>query len=407
MAIFNYKALTAQGQRVNEIIEANSWHEANECLQDMGLVLLELTASTDADKPQRRFHLSRLLPARLDNLLVFTTQLATLLTAEIPIAESLATLASQTQNKRWQQIILDLRGGILEGHSFSQSLAQYPQVFSMLYCQSIAAGEQAGFLPQVLAGLTEYLEAQRSLQNKIQQALLYPLIMILVSVGVIGFLLFYVMPKIIPLFKSQHQTLPWMTKLLLDTVGFLHHQWAWLLCSFALSIFVIQKLLKQPHLRALWHRCLLKLPIIGKISLLANTTRFTSTLSFLLNAGVPLVEALANAKTLIKILPMQQAIDQSLTAVYQGQSLAHALADTPYFPALTLHLIKAGEQTGRLASMLEKAAAYHTSELNHKITMLLTLFEPLMILVMGAIVLFIVLAVLLPIFSLDQLASLH
>ena len=405
MTLFRYTCLNHNKQQMTDIIEADNWLEANEQLQAQNLIVL--TLSPIKQHALQRFNWSRLIPIKLDNLLIFTTQLATLLNADIPVAEALQTLANQSKSKRWQQIILTIREKILEGNSLSISLNQYPNIFSKLYCQSIAAGERAGFLPQVLQGLTLYLEQHRNMQNKVKQALLYPLIMILVSFGVIGFLLFYVMPKIIPLFHAQHQALPWMTKALLSIVGFLHHDWFWIMLVLIIGIFTLVTLLKNNRSATMIDHGLLKLPIIGNILLLANTARFTSTLSFLLNAGVPLVEALNNAKTLVKLLPMQTSIDKIIMAVYQGQSLAQALNDTNYFPPLTVHLIRAGEKTGKLADMLDKAASYHSHELDHKITMLLTLFEPMMILVMGGVVLFIVLAVLLPIFSLDQLAGLH
>lgn len=402
MAIFLFHALDQQQRSINDMIEADHKQAAYDQLVQRGLIILELTES----KPKlsmQYFTFSGKF--NFEQRLLFTNQLATLLSADIELSAALQIIAEQTKKTGYKKIILDIREQILQGKSLADSLANYQSSFGILYIKSIQAAEVSGHLPQVFLGLAEYLEKRQNINQKIKQAMLYPMIMMLTSLLVVVFLLSYVLPKIVPLFQQQHQTLPLATTVLLWGMHLLTHDWGWLLLFLLLLMVTIYYASNMVTVQNFYHRLLLQLPIIRSLLLIVDNARFTSTLAFLLNAGLPLINALGNANALIFSRLIKSSFIEASELVASGIPLYQALGKSPYTYGLTLHLIQSGEESGQLAILLEKAANHLESQLNHRLAILLALFEPLMILVMGGVVLFIVMAVLLPIFSLDQLAT--
>ena len=293
----------------------------------------------------------------------------------------------------------------MEGYSLAKGLSTFPKAFSPLYCATVAAGEQTGHLDAVLERLAEYAEKQQHMKRKVQQALIYPCIMIGVSLFIVTFLLIYVVPKMIAVFNTMNQALPGITLFLIGVSSFIHHYGLIVLVVLILLGVFWHYLLKRERIRIRYHQFLLKIPGIKHLITIANTARFIHTLGVLLTAGVSVIEALRISSHLVTNIPMRTAIEAASKNIKEGANIYLALKKTDYFQPMSLHLIASGEASGQLEKMLGRAAQNQDEELEQIINTLLTLFEPLMILVMGVIVLFIVLAILLPIFSLDQMGG--
>lgn len=406
MATFSYEVLNLKGDTLKGLIEADSLRLARQRLRDQGLFPLVVEPYTPL--ALKRFLGQRLawkprLRLAIPVLALITRQLATLLVAGIPLEEVLQTVGEQADNPKVKSILFAVRGRVLEGHTLAESLGHFPSVFPPLYRATIAAGEQTGRLDRVLVELATYTERQQALRQKIQQAMIYPLLMTSVSILIVIFLMIFVVPKMVAVFISNSQVLPLSTRILI----FMSHSFRYfvplvLVLVVGGGIGLHQVLKRYPPVRTRLHQFYLRLPLVGKTLKILNTTRFARTLGILLVAGVPVLDALKMAGDLINIVPIKRAMAEAGTKVREGVSIHKALKTGHYFSPMSLHLIASGESSGQLAPMLERAADYQENALNRQIDTLLTLFEPLLILVMGSVVLFIVLAVLLPVFSLNQ-----
>ncbi len=396
MPAYQYQALTQSGASLKGIIEADGAKSAREKLRDKGLIIVEIQLL-------KSYHKTDKLKISRQNLSLITRQLATLLKARLTIEEALKGVAEQNDKPRIKEMILAIRDKVLEGQSLSQGLSMFPRVFSNLFVSTVAAGEQTGELSVILNRLADYVETQQKTQQKIQQALIYPSLMVFISTAIIIFLLTFVVPKIINVFDSTGQALPNITLILIDISTFLKNYGVFLIAFIVMFIFAIKYVLSRPDMKPRWHEFILKLPIISYISKTVNTARFSHTLAILSKAGVPILKSMKIATQLVNNLAIKSRLATARNAVKEGQSLALALRRTEVFNAMTLHLVASGENSGELEEMLEHAAMNQDNDINQLISTGLTLFEPLIILFMGAVVLFIVLATLLPIFSMDQL----
>jgi general secretion pathway protein F len=339
-------------------------------------------------------------------LSLITRQLATLLAAGMPVEEVLAAVAEQTEKPRSKGLILSIRGKVLEGYSLANALREFPRAFSALYCSTVAAGEKSGHLEVVLQRLADYTEQQFQMQQKIKNALIYPGVMILVSVGIVGFLLEYVVPKMVAVYSNVGQSLPGMTQLLIALSNGIKYAGVYFLIVLAVGIFFFRRALKNNiSFREKIHHSLLRLPLLGNTIKITNTARFSRTFAILSSAGVSVLEAMSIAAQLVTNIPIRKAIEEASNRVREGANINLALKQTRFFPPMSIHLIASGEASGQLEPMLERAANNQDNDIKQLIDTSLTLFEPAIILIMGAIVLFIVLAILLPIFQLDQLTG--
>ena len=403
MSAFSYLAVDEQGVEKKGVMEADNDKQARHQLRSEGLLPLEINPVQD-NKSVLWWQTKRRISGK--TLALLTRQLATLVQAQIPLVEALATVAKQLPSASARTVILSVRSEVLAGHPLAEGLAQFPTIFPSLYRATVAAGERSGHLAQVLMNLADYVESQLQTQQKLQQALIYPVLMSLVSLGVLSFLLAYVVPKIINVFTQSHQRLPWVTQVLLQLSSIAQHDGLFILCALLLLIGGFRYgLTHYVSWQRRWHNFLLNIPIVGYYLKLINTARFIRTLGLLHAAGVPILESLQVATAMIANQVMHESVEQSCHAIAQGHSIYHALSETGYFSPMGLQLIASGERGGCLDDMLARAAQYHEQEIHRAIDTGLALFEPLMILCMGAVVLFIVLAVLLPIFSLDQLTN--
>ncbi|KUM41943.1 type II secretion system inner membrane protein GspF [Pseudomonas sp. EpS/L25] len=402
MAAFEFLALDEQGRQKKGVLEADSSRQARQLLRERQLVPLDVKPATirAANKPSL---FSRGLSAA--ELALVTRQLATLIQASLPVEEALRAAAAQSKERRIKSILLAIRSRVLEGHGLAASLAEYRSSFPDLFRATVAAGEHAGHLGTVLEQLADYTEQQQASRQRIQMALVYPSILVCVSILIIGFLLGSVVPDIVKVFVNTKQELPWLTRALLCLSEIVRTYGV--LIAFFLSLLFLggRALLKKEKVRHEFHGVMLKLPLVGGLIRAVNTARFASTLSILSRSGVPLVEALAIAAEVIGNVRIRGRVIQASQKVREGGSLTRALEATEEFPPMMMHMIASGERSGDLDGMLARSALNQENDLKTKFTMLVGLFEPFMLIFMGGVVLLIVLAILQPILSLNQLVG--
>jgi general secretion pathway protein F len=410
MPAFHYLAIDNQGEKRKGVIEAETLKQARQLLRDQGLIPVETEATHSkatkfsASKSFGNFGSNRKITAK--ELSLVTRQLATLLAAGMPIEAVLTAVAEQTEKPRTKGLILSVRGKILGGHSLANSMRDFPNTFSPLFCATVAAGEKSGHLDTVLLRLADYTEQQSQMRQKIQNAMVYPSLMILVSFGIVGFLLEYVVPKMVAVYADTGQELPGITQLLISISSGIKNFGIYIVLATGVGIFFLMRTLKNNlAFREKFHRNFLRLPILGSATKVINTARFSRTFAILSSAGVSVLEAMGIAAELITNIPIRKAVTEATERIREGANIHLALRQTRYFPPMSIHLIASGEASGQLEPMLERAANNQDNDIKQLIETSLTLFEPAIILFMGAIVLFIVLAILLPIFQLDQLSG--
>jgi general secretion pathway protein F len=397
MSAFEYQAVDARGHSRSGVIEGDSARQVRQKLREQGLTPLQVEEAARAQKPRGR-------RMSATDLALFTRQLATLLRAGLPLEEALHAIARQSEKARLQSLIMAVRSRVLEGRSLADSLADFPAAFPDLYRATVAAGEQSGRIDPVLERLADYTENRRHLHQKTLLALFYPLLLSGVAILVVTGLLAYVVPQVVQVFENMQQDLPLLTRILIALSDFLRHWGIALLAVIFVGMIVLRAILRTPAAAYAWHRWRLRLPLAGRLEKAFNVARFTRTLSILLASGVPVVDALHVTAQVMSNYHMRDAVTAAARQVREGTPL-HTALQGGLFPPLTLHLIASGETGGNLAEMLERAALTQERDVEALISTLLGLFEPILILVMGAIVLTIVLAILMPVFELNQLVG--
>jgi general secretion pathway protein F len=401
MPAFAYQALDQTGKTQRGVLQGDNARAVRASLRERGLNPLEVSALESGARP------AGLLRRGLSGaqLALLTRQLATLLKAGLPLDEALGALAEQNDDTRSRTLVVALRSRVMEGASLAAALADAPESFPEIYRASIAAGEQSGRLDQVLARLADYSEARDALNQKVWAALAYPLLLSIVAVAIVTGLLAYVVPQIVGVFVQMHQTLPWPTRALIALSDFVKG-WGWLLLIAIVAAAIGGRLaLRAQPVRFAWHRFVLRLPLVGRLSRAANTARCTRTLALLTASAVPLLDSLQIAAQVMPNLPMRDAVKGAAVKVREGGSFSRALGESGYFPPVALRLIASGERAGELERMLDEAANQEQRELDRWMTLLTAVLGPLVILLVGAMVLFIVLAILLPIFNLNQMVK--
>lgn len=397
MGAYQYHALKKSGTFTKGLIEADNERQARHILRERGLIPTEIKIIKKNNFSKHKERISS------QDLCLMTRQLATLLAAGIPVEESLRGLSEQTEKTKVRQLIMGVRAKVTEGYALAQAMSEYPLAFPELYRATVAAGEQTGRLDFVLDKLADYTEKQQVVRQKVQQALIYPSIMIFISIAIVSFLLAFVVPKIIEVFTSGGQAMPTMTVILISISHFTQHYGVYVLLLILLSIFAITKSLKNPRIQLYWHRIVLKIPIGSYLIRSVNVARYIHTFAILFAAGVGVLETMRVSTNLLSNISMRHAFELATTQVKEGSPISQSLQKTSYLSPMAIHLIASGEKSGKLPSMMERAALYLDDEVKRLIDTALTLLEPFVILVMGAVVLFIVLATLLPIFSMQQL----
>lgn len=404
MAAFEYIALDESGRNRQGVLDGDSARQVRYRLRAMNLYPVEVQAVRGDTVTPARLNRARRLSAAA--LALLTRQLATLIRAGMPLDEALRALGEQTGARRLRAVLADVCARISEGASLHEAMSVYPAVFPEFYCSMVAAGEAGGRLDEALERLADYTEARRALRQSLSMALIYPAILTLVSLLVLAVLLVYVVPEVVRVFQQTGQTLPWLTSALIAISQTLRESGWIILLAGASALLLGRVLLGRPLVRARYDRLLLELPFIGRINRIRHAARLTRSLAILTKSGVPLLEALQISSRMIINIPLRAAVQDAAVSVREGGRLHKALSACGWFPPLLVQMLASGEESGELDDMLARAAAHQEQELKTILATATALFEPFIIVVMGALVLAIVLAILLPIFEMNQLVGL-
>lgn len=402
MAGFEYQALDAKGRTVKGVIEGDAERQVRAALREQGLTPLRVDPiQPRAARDRRPFALRHRLSTA--ELALVTRQFSTLIRAGLTVEDCLNVLIEQSESARARAVLAGVRGRVLEGQSLHRGLAAFPEAFPEIYRAMVDSGEQSGKLAEVLERLADFTENREALHQKVMLAFIYPALVTIVAVGVISLLLIYVVPQVTRVFANTGQTLPLVTRILIALSDFMRASAGLWLAGIVAGVIGARLALRSEDLRHRWHRFLLRLPVVGRLTRGVNAARFSDTLGILTASGVPLLNALQSAVAVISNLPMRAAVEDTVRQVREGGSLSRALGRAKLFPPLVVHLIASGEASGQLDTMLQRAAEAQSRELEGWVRTLTALLEPLLILTMGLVVLFIVIAILLPIFEMNQL----
>jgi general secretion pathway protein F len=407
MPVFEYSALDARGRKLQGLIDAGSIVAARQKLRESEIFPVELKETAEGEKGKAETAKSTWnLPqkARLRDIALMTRQLATLLGAGLPLVPSLSTLVAQTAHPVLKKTLAQIKDEVNEGNSLTQALSHFPRIFPPFYINMVRAGEASGTIHLVLERLADFSESQHDLQIKIRSAMAYPIFMFFIGAAVLFILVAFVIPKITKIFGEMHQTLPVITVFLITVSNFLQSFW-WLILglvcvAFFCLRFVITKTVKGQYF---WDKLKIEAPVFGSINEKIAMARFSRTLGTLLESGVPLLSALEIVKNVVNNRLIADEIARAAKAVEEGQSISSTLAASGLFPPITIEMISVGEQSGNMEAMLYKIADACEKESEASVMMMTSMLAPVMVLVMGLIVAFIVISILLPIFEMNQL----
>lgn len=405
MPAFDYVALDAGGSRRRGIAEADSEAQARQRLRDQGLVPLEVHATRRAPGSSgTSLRSARSIRLSGDQVVLFTRLLGTLLGSGLPLDDALTGLARQTADANFKRVALEIRARVLEGQGLGAGLEQFPRTFPAVYRATVGAGAQTRYLPQVLARLADFMDQRQAMRQRLRLALIYPVVLTLVAMLVVTGLLAFVVPEVVKVFDQMERELPWVTRLLIDAGDFVRAWGLLALAALILGALAARWLLRQPRVRLVVDRALLRLPLSGALIAEADGARFARTLAILLDSGLPMIDALRIAAAAVANTATRGDVDAAIERVREGAALSQGLVRVRGFPPLLAHLVANGEQSGELPRMLDSAAEAHERGMQGRLSVLLGLAEPLLILAMGGIVLLIVIAILLPIFDMNRLS---
>ena len=402
MGAFEYQALDDKGRTQKGVITGDTPRQVRQMLREQGLMPLSLDAVSDQSDAASMLHSShKKIPTT--ELSVITRQFATLLGAGLTIEESLEGLIEQADRHRVRTVLTGVRAQVMEGQSLSEALSSFPKAFPELYRASIQAGEETGKLSLVMERLADYTENTEALRRRIGIALIYPVILTTVAILIVVALLTYVVPKVVKVFEESGQQLPLLTRGLIGLSDFLQSWGLLILLVLVVGVAVFRLVFRQPRAKLALHRFYLRVPLLRSIVRNLNTAAMARTLPIMSGSGVPLLTAMQASSREVRNEAMKKSVITARTEVGDGVSLSNALKKSSLFPTLLTQMVASGESSGELDKMLEKSANVQENELEARTAMLVGVFEPMMILVMGAVVLVIVLAILLPIFDLNEL----
>lgn len=401
MGAYEYQAIDANGKTQNGLIEADTAKQARQQLRGMSLMPLEVGEVSQT--PLGGELKSRRDKINVATVALITRQIATLISAGQPVESAYFSVSRQTPKNQVKRVLLSVRAKVLEGFPLSDALREFPRIFDSMYCASVHAGEQSGLLDVVMERLADYLEARQELQSKTSQALIYPILLSVVVIFLVAGMLTFVVPQIVQVFEGFDQELPLITQWLISLSDFSKAYGVYLLLGLVALSMLYRQLLKLAWFSLLRDRTLLAIPFIRYLVKLSNTARFTRTMSILVSSGVTALDSIRISTEVILSQPIKTAVVKAADRVREGEHISVALEQTGHFSPIVLQLIEIGESSGRLGDMLERSAKAEENEFAGVTALFISLFEPAMILVMGMVVLAIVLAILLPIFDMNDL----
>ncbi|MCK6263318.1 type II secretion system inner membrane protein GspF [Vibrio sp. ZSDE26] len=406
MAAFEYKALNAKGRQKKGVIDGDNARQVRSRLKEQGLIPIEVTetrAKSNAHSSQGGLSFKRGLST--PDLALITRQLSTLVQSGMPLEECLKAVSEQSEKPRIRTMLAAIRAKVTEGYTLADSLTDYSHVFDDLFRSMVSAGEKSGHLDAVLERLADYAENREKMRSKLLQAMIYPIVLVVFAISIVAFLLAAVVPKIIDQFVQMAQDLPQSTQILLAASDFVQQWGVALLVATVLVITFIKWLLTKPDIRLRWDKTMLSVPLVGKIIKGLNTARFARTLSICTSSAIPILEGMKVAVDVMSNQYIKQQVLMATDNVREGASLRKALDQTKLFPPMMLHMIASGEQSGQLENMLTRAADNQDNQFESTVNIALGIFTPMLIALMAGMVLFIVMATLMPILEMNNLMS--
>jgi general secretion pathway protein F len=407
MPIFEYRGLSKDGRSVRGTVDADNIRTAKARLKKDSVFVTDIKdkGKTAIKKAKGKKTVSN-RGVSVTDLSMMTRQLATLLKANVPLVDSLNAVSEQVENEFLSEVVAEMKNAVNEGSSLHKSMQKYPKVFDKMYVSMCEAGEMSGTLDTILIRLSEFKESQTELGAKVKSAMLYPIMMLGFTGLLLGVLFIYVIPKIVAVFESSPELkLPWYTLVVIDISGFLVNYWHVLLIGGTVTFLLFRNWKNTPKGRAQWDRIFLQIPVVGKLGRIVAVSRFTRTLSTLLNGGVPMLSAMGIVRNVVDNEVIAEAIDVGRLNISEGESIAGPLKKSGQFPPLVIHMINIGEKTGELENMLLQVSEAYDFQVKTSIAGLTSLLEPLMIIVMGCVIGIIVFAIMIPMFQLSSLGG--
>lgn len=406
MPIYSYKGLDKSGKEIKSNITTESLSIAKSKIRSQGIMLVEIKEQKSQSKKKgepAKFSLSFGNSVPVADLALMTRQLATLIKAKIQIVEALNALVEQSENPRLQVVLAEVKQKVNEGSSLASALADYPKVFNTVYVNMVEAGEASGTLQVVLLRLADFTEAQVKLKQQIKKAMTYPIIIMSLGVAMMSIILVFVIPKISRIFISTKKELPLQTKISIWMSNFMVDYWMIIFPALIALYILFMYYIGTPKGKKVWHMVLLKTPIVGDLTMMINISRFSSSLSTLLNSGVPILTSMRIVKNLVANVHMQKAIEESRTSIAEGASITAPLIKSGLFPPMVTHMIKLGEKSGELEDMLGIVSENYSEQVETKLSGLTSFIEPIMMVFMGLAVAFIIFSVVVPIMELNNI----
>ncbi|MEC8956713.1 MAG: type II secretion system inner membrane protein GspF [Pseudomonadota bacterium] len=404
MPAFEYIAANDNGTEIKGSIEGDNEKHVSYILKEKGLFPISIKKLTNKQPLNKKINLVQTNLSSKD-LALFTRQLATLIGSGVPLDEALISINEQQKKQYAKNIILGVHSKIMEGYTLAESFSEFPDSFPLIYITTISAGEQSGHLTLILKKLANFTESKRKLQQQVKNALIYPSALIITALLVISFMLAYVVPKVIYIFENFDQQLPLLTRIVISLSDLIRENWLIIIIFIVLLIALIRYFLKDYKIKKKCHTLLLQLPIFGRLTMNMNSARFMQTLSILSGSGAPILDALKMSANVITNIPMKEAAEVAAIKVSEGESISRSLSSSHLFPSMMIHMIGSGENSGRLEEMLDRATENQEEEVKNTIDVLLGIMQPLTVIFMAVIVLLIVLAILLPIFEINNLIA--
>jgi len=402
MAAYEYTALDPSGRERSGVMEGDAARQVRAMLREQGLLPISVSEVIDT-QPTRFGRLSMARRVNATDLALLTRQLATLVRSGIPLEEALLAVSQQSEKPRVRSVLAGVRARVVEGRTLAEGLGAFPGVFPEIYRATVSAGEQSGHLDAVLERLADYTENRQVLQQRISNAMVYPVLLTVVCLGIVSLLLGYVVPEVVRVFEAGDRALPILTQILIAMSDFIRGWWWAIIAVAVAAVYGFRRWLKAPGARRQFDNFTLRIPLVGRITRGNNAARFARTFAILTASAVPVLEAMRISGEVVSNVPMREAVTDAAVRVREGAPIARSLAKSKLFPPMLIHLISSGETSGALESMLERAADNQERELDGVVNTAVGILGPLMILLMGGFVFVIVLALLLPIFELNQL----
>jgi len=403
MAVFEFKGIDKNGKDIKGIRNSDTESQLKSLLSNEGIFVTNIKSIKQKNSAKKSSMFQKKVTS--EDLSIMTKQLSVLIRSGITLVESLTALIDQTEDENFKMILSQVKQEVNEGTSFADALKKHPKIFSNLYTSMIQAGETSGTLDIVLDRLSEFTVKQAKLKRKVISSLAYPVIMVFISVLVVGALFVFVIPKITALFVKMKTALPPVTQFLISISNFLASYWLLIILFFVVGVILFKKWIATPEGRRKFDEFKLNMPIFGSIIRMNAIARFSTTLATLLKNGVPLLTAFKIVKNVVDNKIIQEAIEEASLAIKEGESIAKPLKKSGYFPAIVTHMIAIGEKSGQLEEMLENVGESYESQVENKLSALTTILEPIIIVMLGGVVLIVVMAIMMPLMKMNQLAK--